>query len=356
MKRSISILVGIIIVSTSTFAQTIADASQAPAVPVEFVMKGRQAVTDYLVDQVNWVSVNFTGASIVGFQSSFLDTNTLFNQGYIHKGSFSELSDAVAKTPFSAQVVPRPEGFYDITAEIKFIDLNSKILLQGNGYLDINGMKGDGHIDTSFNPWVMINPYISIKFSNPINAAKWVGRNWATPQDFYPNYDNASIITVPSSILGDGYLVVADQSGSVQALDLSSGYVLTGKLVLAVLGNLNSNDIRVLKNPTSLAFENLSFYKSGGQIYGRVPLTELIIDKNAVVNFEVEVSVWGIDQKVTPARAFVKSIYINAKGGGSNIDAEIPRGYSITLAPGIYHIRLDYSDVLDWDQDPNPKG
>lgn len=328
-------------------------ANQNPIVPIEVAVKGRQAVTDYLVKQVDHVTVNYGGASVVApwQNNNYLSADQLAKMGYV-KGSFASLSDAIATQQFTASVMPTPDGQYIVSVSIVMYSIDNAGVFSGMGYLPIAQQKGGILWVGEFNPFVTLNDQITVKVSGQINAAMWVGPGWDNKSQLVITADSGgSSIILPTKYLEYGYLAVADANGNAQAIDLKSGTVIPGTKIFAMMGQTTAGDVRVLRDPQTINLVNWSFYKNNGQIFGRIPLTEIVIRGNGQVNFNFGVKVWGTDQVIVP-QIFVSSV------DGKLPEYEVPASYqgqfSSAFDPGVYHVRLVFNGVLDWTQNPNP--
>ena len=341
----------------------------APIVPGSVIIAGRQAVTDYLLGQVDFVTLNYTGRSLVSQNQQYLGSDELKSRGYIHKGSFTELSDALAKDQFSQQVVKTPEGYYDVRVEITAHSSDGRNVLVGGGYLNVNENK-DGTVYASgdFQPWLSIPQSLIRKESSWITGAKWMALGHQDEELSYQQYSesfNSPIITsllIPTRILENGYLVIADQTGNVSGVDLKNKTSITGQQVIALLGKMQSSDVISLKNPQSLSSiaTNVYFYKSDGQIYGRFPLIDISTDTYILKDIFPSVKVWGTDNtKIIASKVIVKTLWVNDPKVKFPGEYEPPfnpsetGGGSLMLTPGGYHIEVKFDGVLDLDQNPN---
>jgi hypothetical protein len=349
------------------------DTSTLPVVPNQILVQGRQKVTEYLLFQVDHVDLNYSGVSLVrGYANDQrLDRVALRNLGYINAGSFSELSDSIAMFPFSAKVVPTPDGWYDVRVSVSLSSSDNRELFMGGGNLGIGRDVSTGRlVVSSFSPWVNLNSQIVSRFTNTtIVAAQWVGHNNnsidLTVGGSWDNADDSDVV-IPVGLLNDGYFLVADSNGGLFGWDLSSGAQITGQRIMTVLGQISSGDVKVLRNPASIDNNvvNTQFYNSDGRIYGRVPLLDVVLSTNMKDIFNVQVPVWGSSHGISPSGVFVTPIRLMAPqpvGGWTvgqeyKLDSFPSGGFIINVPAGEYHIRLDFDKLLDWDADPSPKG
>ncbi len=138
MKIKFAVLSMCLFMSVAALAQEKYDFNSSPVVPVEVVAKGRKAVVDYLTMQVDYVSLRYTGSSVVGQNDQYLYQDQLNNLGYVHRGSFTELSDVVAKQQFSGNVIKNADGQYDVNVQITYWTADGRTLFNGSGWLNIN--------------------------------------------------------------------------------------------------------------------------------------------------------------------------------------------------------------------------
>lgn len=345
--------------------------ARGPLVPVDVVAKGRQAVTDYLLRQVSSVEIRLSGRSLVpgtGKTDRFLSGLELSNMGYVHPGSFAELQDALSIVPFTVGVFALPGGSYDVKAQFTAFNTSGETILQGRGSLLITETpEGDLQLGAPLTLWVGIPDTLEAQVPGTITAAKWVG-NWdestadvaATPDPLTPGVTD---IAVSAQFLGHGVLAFADSQGNVAGWNFKTGLTIAGHEIAFFLGKAESGDVRVLENIESPdMIGGLMFYQAAGQVYGRYPLIEFTA-KNAVnesVGFGIPV--WGTDYAVRPSAAFLVPVNVNVKGGGNlNVGQEYPTqvfpdgSVLIKVPPGTYHLRVVFSEVLDWTADSNPK-
>lgn len=344
----------------------------APVVPMDVALKGRQGVTDYLMFQVERVSIGYSGRSFVntGVNNHHFGLQWLKDLGYVHRGQFTELSDALSRIGFGAEVVPLPNGQYDISCSVYYYTADGKRALSGSGWLDIQRDPSGDLTAGTFRPWMSINGNILLQPTNDIRSAKWLGpqREEKYLSVYYEEGQNDPRILIPVNLLERGYLIVSDYYGNVTGWNLSNGQVIRGKYLLGLLGQTGSSDIKSIPNPgtinaQTLGIENIQFYKSEGQVYGRFPLFDVVTDQVIKEGFFFEVSVWGATNKIAPSKVFVTAVYLAPGWTGLNIgtEYELPfdtthGGFQINIPPGGYHIRCQFDDLLDWESDPNPKG
>jgi hypothetical protein len=347
--------------------------SQAPTVPIEVVLQGRKMVTHYLAQRIEAVYVHYTGRSIVqpGWQDHYFSREDLRAMNYVHDGQFSELQDALYGTTFSGSVVKTPDGYYEVDLEIKSYTADGKISLQGTGYLPITEAPDGSLIDGDFNTYMGLPPSLFIKTPEPIYAAKWLGKweqNGFHDEDLQLRYENddESGFVLPLRLLGKGNIVIADRDGNISGWDLDTNQKLSGKRVLALLGKINSSDLRSVSHPSGVGEINtggLRFYKSNGQLYGRFPLFDVVTDKALIgsLGTALDVPIWGSETGLSPTSISLTPIYLKSPNTGlvAGTEYKMPHGsggFFISLPPGGYHVRVEYDDVLDWEADPNPKG
>lgn len=370
MKATINVLIiGILLlVTTSVFAQK--DVQQgfqdefqtAPIVPEDVVIKGRDAVTSYLLKQIDYVVLSYTGRSVVGAPHRYIGREELKERGYIHAGSFTEFADVISKIEFSHEIVRTPQGYFDVSVEITARGSDGRSVLHGRGYLD----------DNEFHPYVWIPQMVVLKADGDITGASWISPEWRNEDLSYQYiHDNTEdkwtpYIMIPVKILGAGYLVVAGQGGNVEGVDLSTGKEVVGVRLIAVLGQVRSSDVLALKDPGTLSLnwekQDIRFYKSNGKIYGRFPLLDVATSQPLKEVFFPTVRVWGTDQLVSPSRIVQKVLWVNDPARFDQpAEYNLPfavhaGGWGINAPPGGYHIEVKFDQVSDPDDDQNPRG
>jgi len=327
-----------------------------PLVPIDVVAKGRQGVVDYLLKQVDQVQIQTVGRSVLTSELQWITSVDLKNRGYIHPGSFWELQNALASVEFREEVIQLPGGGYDVNVKLAFFDKDGARILEGWGYVPINFA---GVITDEIRPWIGLPETVLVKDYRIITAAKWMGKNWKD-EPLPISYQNGySTISIPQSLLGQGTLALASMTGQVSGWNFENGGFLPGKQIIALLGKLNSSEIRVLRNPEIIDAGDVQFYFSEGYIYGRFPLTELVLNEPLTTTVNFTIPVWGQDMRIAPAMLYITPISVNDDRSrlvpGQEYTLGAPGG-SWTVPAGIYHLRIVFPNVLDWTADPNPKG
>jgi len=374
MKKIANVISSLIIISASAFTAMAQD-SAAPYVPIEIAAKGRSAVVDYLLGKLDHVNIQYTGASVVGNVSYYYDTNSLASMGYTHAGSFTELSDALSSVQFSQEVIPTPQGWYDVQVNLTYQGADGRTTMQGNGWLDI-WANPDGSLSAGeFQPYVALNPTLLVVQSGFITAAQLVGSQYATVSQLpiSYNYDNSggivnSIIQVPSGSLDGGYLAMAASDGTVTVWDLQHDTNFTGKHAIAIMGPTSSPDVYSLKNPSTFTLSpSPTFYADNGQVFGRFPLLDMTTSQPIKQWVQFPVKVWGTTIVMNPKSVIIKPLYLNDGGkSGLNVGQEYPLqpmtfpdgsiNWPISVPAGGYHIEVKFDGVLDWNEDTNAKG
>ena len=338
--------------------------SSIPNIPIDISDKGRRAITEYLLPQVNYVTVNFSGMSVVNgtTPSWYLSRDDMRQRGYIHDGMFSELTNSLANIAFSGQVIPTPGGWYDVECQVYCWSADNKLLLSGGGSLSLR-QNPDGTLSAgTFDPWLQINNNI-VATTPSITTAKWLGPNYQDqPVTVVMDYTGVGYGVLLSMNMIDqgGSLIVAGPNGNLFGWSIGLGTPIVGKAVHnALLGNVRSSDVLPLVNATSIGASGQQFYTDNGQIYGRFPLLDVTTQgMNVGDNFTVPV--WGSKTGVQPSRVYVTPMFYSGpvSAGSTAIGQEfqVPSGYTVSLPAGGYHIRVEFDQVLDWDANPNPKG
>ena len=334
--------------------------AMAPVVLLDVLTKGAQAVGHYLMYNVDHVNTYVDGASVPAgpWQNSrYFSFGDLVSLGYTHRGSFDELSAAMAGVPFNMSVIPTPQGWYDVRMTLSYYDANNKVTLNGSGWLDISKLP-DGFLQVGeFNPYVTINSFVAVKMTNTCfsGVAKWIPKNGAQPVDLVTYWeDNFPLIIVPGEAFENGYLAVADCFGNVKAWDLETGEVIMGDRVHTIMGQSHSGDFYVVRD--TIDTKGAFAYRDGGQIYGHVPLTEVITTTKPINDgFDLGIPVWGSTDKVYPTEVWFTPIYVADPRSGLGINKEYPvqqnnkdGKWMFGLPQGsIFHVRTKYPNITN---------
>lgn len=328
-----------------------------PKVPWGVAVLGRQAVTQHLLSQVDNITIQVSGESIVtpaDWNLHYFGREALEKLGYTFKGSAVELFDIIGRQSFSVDA-KSIKGTYDIRLEIKFCDSSGAVLLNGSAYFDV-ASADNGSLYSNTEPWVWISSEIDIVTDEVIGyEARWTDLQYGgyRPIDLMViNEGNGSLIkNFPVSHLGTGYLTISDRTGNVRMVSLVNGEIVPHNKVRLYLDQARSSEVRIAICASGNWLPNISFYQSDGAIYGRVPLLEVV--GNGLVNTaEFSVKVWGTDRWVMPNSIIVKSL---ADGKAERV---LGSTFNLYLNAGMkYQIIVDFGDkYLDWDADPSPKG
>lgn len=363
--KTIKMLVAVIgmmaMLLNTTFADTATPVSEGsfitPTVPIGVAIKGRQAVTSHLVGQVDHVEVSYTGNSVVGPEwrnNRYLGRDQLRQLGYLHDGSFAELRDSIAGVAYEGDVVQTPDGYYDVRALLVFYNNGNKVVMDGNGYLDIYRDNAGNLQVGEFQPYVSIPVVVYVSIPGQVSAAKWVGKNGRS-QDLSVSWDGQSTtVALPTEKLENGFLLFADGNGSVTGYDLASADTLAGDRIYAVLGTTRSGDIEVLCNPQVIDAGWNQFNSYGNRIVGRFPLRELVFDNATTQAIQFAVPVWGGPAKgLSPSRMFLTPLFINGPSPMSvGKEEELTKNgdmfFLVIPAGGGYHLRTVFEGLTDW--------
>ncbi len=334
-----------------------------PIVPVEVAIKGREAITAYLKGTIDHINVQFTGNSVVApswRNNPVMDRVNLRVRGYIHDGSFSELVDVLSGVGFAGEVVPTPNGYYDVRASIQMFDTNNAIALLGNGYLELYRDSSGALNVGNFEPQVSINSSIVIQEEGQVDAAKWVGQN-GNSEELNTSYNGRStFITVSSGKLENGFLIFSDGSGHIKGWDLKAGSRLSGRSIFAILGTTRSGDVEILNlthDTIGASYQNFNLY--GDQIVGRFPLRDVVVpqtkaNQNIWISFSVPV--WGsrLLGSIKPSRILVSPINMN---GPSAMQIgewyELPKlddAFRFNVPFGEYNLRTEFEGLMDYEE------
>ncbi len=336
----------------STAADLPVDPATIPVVPVEVLTKGNQGVGHYLMMNVDYVTTELGGPSVVslpGQSSRRFNMDELVALGYRHRGSFTELSKALSGAPYSISVVRTPDGFYDVRLDLTYHTADGRKAMTGSGWLYIDRAPDGRLIVGRFDPSVSINTSVAVHFTNTIGAAKWVPRDGGKPEDLPVSNDNDVI--VPGKDFENGYLVVADQNGDVSAWDLESGNKIVGDRVTTLLGKVSSGDFYPLFD--TIEAGNLEVYKIDGQVYAHIPTIETVLSSAFVGSVDLSITPWGTKTKIHPTAVYVTPVSVDGPPSAFQIDKESDvlsanSLWSFALPGGIYHVRRVYPGIKDF--------
>ena len=379
MKKQSWIILILLAIATTLPTFVSADDGNATVVPMEIIQQGRQAVVGYLGSRVDSLLITFDGRSLSGPVIRYVSKEELISLGYIHDGSFSELFAATAGINFQSEVLVTPEGNYDISAEIKYRGVDGRTVLLGSGYINLALDNNNGVLHGTFEPWIGIPDKIMTETARFTTAAKWIGSSWRNlPRELglFSSWDGVTAyIEVPTSILDDGTILVSYQrdngSNFLLGYDLTSSHVRRGEELHAHLGNLGSSDVQILTDSLLDLTSKRNAFQDEGQVYSRVPLTELVIHSSVKQVIDPQVKVWGQEGKfLIPSRITVTVITLGptplcppgytcteepimaqfdlqpAKGGGWTLD----------LPAGTFQLQMEFPEIKDWNLNPGPKG
>ena len=341
-------------ISTVNAQKEVQDVSaMAPVVPISVLTKGNQAVGHYLMVGVDHVDTVVSGPSVVEKISRYFGLAELSNLGYIHRGSFTELSDAMAGAPYSMSVIPTPQGYYDVRMDLTYYTADNREALKGSGWLNI-WRQGGKLVVGSFQPYVWINQSVAVRFTNCINYAKWISKNGGS-QDLVVRWEGpgTALVIVPGQAFQDGFLAVADCLGDVTAWNLETGETILGERIVALLGQTQSGDFHPVFN--TIDTSGVNAYRYQGVIYGHVPLTEAVLDTSVKDTFDLGVMPWNSTDKIYPTEVYVTPVALDDGGkSGYKIDQEYPVPFAgggkwfFNLPKGKYHIRMMFPQITDW--------
>ncbi|GEM_PF-1784175 len=341
-------------------AQEKSDIATAPIVPIETIVRGRQAIADFLTIKTDHATLGLSGSSVVAPDNRYFDLQSLVNLGYVHRGSFKEFSDALANVPFNPDVILTPNGWYDVRVEVTSYTLDGRTALHGWGYLNVNTLPDGSLVAGKFEPYVSINNTIAVRFPNCINMAMWIPEDGFIPEQLSVYGDSEGCLTiVQDRMLENGILAVADYNGEVTGWNLKGGNKVEGKHVFALLGKMRSGAILPLKSPAKPVIDvgdQLSFYKYNGLVYGQMPLVEQEFNAAVKDYFSLEVPIWNSTEKARPTQAFVIPIIIYGNANGLELYKEYEVGITdqgqigLSLPAGTYHIRTVFKGLHDWSE------
>ena len=360
MKKIITLL-AVILFGVSALTASAQTKTSNPIVPIVTTIKGRAAVTEDLLGQIDHAVLHYSGRSIIGngWNDQYLDSYALQAMGYTHKGSFTELSAAIYSRAYNGDVIRTPDGNYEVTVEITFYTSDGRVALHGNGYLQIYEQPDGNLIAGEFNPYVDINYIIETVFPGYISGAKWTGKNGRS-LDLAVLWDGKnSFIQIPVGNLENGFLVLADSSGGMSGWDLTNGDLLSGERIYALIGIMRSSAVRVVGSQETIdAFGN-QFYLWNDQIVGRYPVLDIKTSQaiNRVIPM-FKVPVWNMNDGIEPSRIFVKPVYFDGATGGHTKGEEFELqyypaagGFILTMLANCgFHIRVEFPGVSDWDE------
>ena len=360
LKALLSVLIIVIGLGTSV-VQADSDPNTDPIVPIEIVQKGRSAVFAELGRQVDHVVIELTGDSVPSQVKRYISREHLLSLGYVHAGSFKELSDAINNVVFNVEILPSPKvkggrGGYDVQLKEVFYTSDNRVCLTANGWGDVHD---DGeHLTVLFTPYIMMGECIlqSVEYGT---EGKWVAGNWnSNPETLNGVYDQNQhyFLQIPTRLLGEGMLQELTAKGAI-GYNLSNGAVVHGRELMAWIGQHQSSDLELVSDPTKIG-KDWWGYESYGRVYARVPLTDLNLQPGMTYIIDPLIKVGS--SNIRPSRAFARIVNSNSsqefeldwteKGGGGWII------WGDTTSMREYQIRWDFDEVYDWNADPNPQG
>ncbi len=335
-----------------------------PTVPFEVITSGgMQAVGMHLLAQADHVIMSLKGRSVAGnLQQRYYNLEDLRSLGYVHEGSFTELTEAITRSPFQGVAVKTPGGWYDIQVEITCFNRANRVCILGNSWVNA----GDGPEDTlrtwETQPNIWIPHYVGVIFNEYITAAKWLGSQGEDVNlNTWQSDDGRTKVTLEDKMFDDGIVVIATRSlitgdENVKAYTMSNGSVVSGKQFTAWLGKSFSSNFLPVRNLADIGKERqIMFYRNNNQTFGRFPVIELKNDTTFAGYVSFTVSIWGSERKYTPAKVVVKALstsapYVNGK------EYPIDQSKITTLPAGLYQFRARFEGVKDWSLDYNSKG
>lgn len=330
-----------------------------PVMPLDIIRKGRQAVMSELGRQVEYVVLKTSGGSVAGPQTFHLQREQLRSLGYVHDGAFTELFTAVESVLMEDQVIPLPRGGYDFRLEEEFFSSDGSRLLRGSAYADFSEFE-NGELVATFNPWVWFDGVVAFE-TEEYPLAQWVGTDWGRgSQQLDISYNSSSrkwLVSVPLDLIGNGLLVVK-AGGVMVGYDLKNGESILGLNVLAWVWEHQSNDIEIVTDVFKIGTQWSAYQGDNGRVYGRIPLTELSFE-GGTYTIKPMLRVWGTALEISPKSIKIKVVSSTSLQSGTEFDliwAEKGDGWVISLPKGIYHLRFEMSEIVDWTWDPNPKG
>lgn len=375
MKRTINIILSLfvtIITSVGLMAgpsdnDPVFDTS-APTVPAEVLVQGRQVVTTWLLERVDSVQVEYHGKSLLyqgGRNWNFLPLEQLQERGYVTPGSFAELSQAVAGIGNSFQLMPLPQGGFDVQARVTFYSKSRQTVLKGSAWFNFE-KADDGELVGTATVYVDIPSNLNFRVAGFVWDTRLITHNWGDAQQLPVRYDEASgemIVQVPATTLWGRGVAAVSHGDQVTVLDGRNGTVQAGRSAAAYLAGLYSGSIIAVSSQGLNAdgfFRQLGwFYQSDGAFYGRFPVVELAVGEagiNQVLNLLVPIQ--NTEFALPARRVQVKVLRSEGYPAGQvfDLDQVGDTKWSLELPSGSYQIMVEFWELLDWDQDPNPKG
>lgn len=352
IMRLMSLCLLSVALSVNAQKEVVDVSATAPVVPLDVLTKGNQAVGHYLMVGVDHIDTVVSGPSVVNKIGRYFSLPELKNLGYVHRGSFVELSDAMANAEYSMSVIPTPQGYYDIKMDLTYYTADNREGLKGSGWLNVWRQNGKLVVG-KFEPYVWINQSVAVRFTKCINNAMWISKD-GNSQELPIRWEDPSsaLVIVPGQAFQDGFLAVADCLGNVTAWNLETGETIIGDRIAAVLGMTRSGDFHPIFN--TIDASGVSAYRVGGKmIYGHVALTEVVLDTPVKDTFDLGVTPWGSTDKIYPTEVFITPIALDG-GDGGVIGKEylVPSiggvKWFFSLPEGKYHIRMMFPQIIDW--------
>ncbi len=332
------------------------DNASAPMVPFDTILAGRQATVRFLLSQVDHAQWNFSGRSLNIPWTYVMDRKAMRGAGYNTPGSFDQISKATASQPFSAEVIPTPENYYDVSVELTYYNTNNVAVLHGYGQLDIEeGPAGTLVVKGDFSPYVYIPWNLQTTIPGACgDSVRFIGRNWGGQQDLNTECDGTdAIVTLELGMLEDGNLLVSN-GNDTWGYSLNGGGFLQGQRVWALIGQSSSSEVRVASGFNDLVGNTVFYSNNGWMLYGRMPVGEINLLQGFTGDVTIEVPVYGAHRTIRPTSVTMTKLQ---KEGSplSSKRIEVPfdatKGtWKFSAPAGIYQIECTFPSVNDFDQ------
>ncbi len=338
--------------------------STAPLVPIEIGVKGRQFVTDYLIDKIESIVISVNGSSVVQPYARNVYLADYYRSGKVTRGSLDSINALITSEPIKLKMFSS-KSQYSLNIEVNYLTRDGRVAFVGQYQTTTDRLSSFIGVEM----YVSMNPTLALSLGEKgtyIQSAKYIFEepNGASVELATSIITTSEGVMVPvvlihSYLLGtSGYLTATLENGVVTAINLSTGQKLGGVEATVTLGRYVSSDIvniGTIKTFTNLDLGNItSAQVSEGKFYGRVPVIDFRTVTGIKENVDFTLPVFNTRGIMESYRIGTQTVWVKKIGGTSGF-IEIPAakgGYDINLPPGEYRLILDFK-IKDWSESPN---